>query len=149
VPDFWVDGATVGGDGSIDSGYSASDPPAVTNSLPPSRPPQVRAVGEPEPAIASDGSAVVRYPFELRSRGNTVRLTARVEVMSSDGGQVEGEAPMGSISPSVRAWIDPLGTEYIAAELEVSANDADGRWEVEVALLDDAMMRVDLKADAI
>ena len=150
VPDTWIDGGMQIGNESTTSPSSpgeVSQLPSATASK--NRPPQIRVVGEPEPTIASDGSAVIRYPFELRCRGNTVRLTAAVEIMSSDGGQVETEAPIGTGSPTVRSWIDPLGSEHRTAELEVKANDSDGRWEVEVILVDEAMMRIDLKADGV
>ena len=111
--------------------------------------PQLRSIGEPEPTIASDGTAVVRYPFEFRARGNRVRLRATVEIMSSDGGQVESEAPMGTALPAVRAWIDPSGGGHPEAELEPPADGADGRWALDVELLDDAMMRVDVRAEAV
>lgn len=153
VPDTWVDGTVARAADSAETDVNRPDSlpasAAGTSNPPRISPPQIRAVGEPEPAIASDGSAVVHYPFELRSRGNTVRVEATVEIMSSDGGQVESEAPVGTTSPAVRAWIDAVGREYAMPELEVTAEDADGRWQLEVFLLDDVMMRVDLKAVAV
>ena len=113
-----------------------------------SRRPQLRAVGDPEPTIASDGSPVIRYPFELRAYGGVIRLTAVVEIMSSDGGQVESDAPAGTTLPIVRAWIDPSGVEHRSAELD-ARDVVDGRWALDVELSDQAMMRVDVRADAI
>ena len=91
---MWVDGATGQGtnDGvtpelarqNLDTNGAAPNERAI-------RPPQLRSIGEPSPTLAADGRAAVRYSFELRSRGNPVRLSAAVEVMSSDGGQVEAE----------------------------------------------------------
>ena len=64
----------------------------------PPRPPQTRASGDPLPALASDGTPVIRYPFQLRSNGNRVRIAARIEVMANDGAQVETDAPVGAAS---------------------------------------------------
>ena len=79
--------------------------------------PQVRAGGDPRPAIATDGSAVLQYPFELRGHGSRVRLAATVEVMTTDGAQVETEAPRGCEPPVVSAWLDPSGTSHGSPEL--------------------------------
>jgi hypothetical protein len=145
----WVDGG-VGLNSSRDGG---SPPEAATTAgndvgdsdrVRPPRPPQARTRGDPTPAIASDGTAVVRYPFELRGHGSRVRMHALVEVMANDGGQVESEAPMGSTLPCVRAWIDPAGEEHPAPDVEVGPEGVDGRWIVEVAISDELMMRVDL-----
>ena len=86
----------------------------------------------------------MRYPFELRTRGNRVRISATVEVMASDGGQVETEAPLGASAATVRAWVDPAERVYTAPAVEAGPEDADGPWIVEVSLADEAMMRVDL-----
>jgi hypothetical protein len=108
------------------------------------RPPQARTSGDPTPAIASDGTAVVRYPFELRGHGSRIRLRARVEVMANDGGQVEAEAPVGSVAPTLRAWSDPAGIEHLGPELEIGPEGVDGHWFLEVHLHEELMMRVDL-----
>lgn len=148
---MWVDGisaaadrASVASDGQTDS--AGDDGGEATDTR---RPPQLRSVAEPEPAIASDGSPAVRYPFYLRSRENRVRLSASVEIMSSDGGQVESEAPVGTESPTVRAWIDPSGDEHLVRQLELAPGDIDGRWTLEVSLVDEAMMRVDIRVEAV
>lgn len=152
VQDVWVDGATGQGtnDGvtreqsrqSLVANGAAANERAI-------RPPQLRSVGEPSPTLAADGRAAVRYSFELRSRGNPVRLSAAVEVMSSDGGQVEAEAPIGTASPSVVAWIDPAGVEHAMSQLDAAGENIDGLWAVIVTVPDEAMMRADLRAEAI
>ena len=120
---MWIDGSSAEGqirDASARNDNGGASGGTDLAAARPARPPQLRSVAEPEPTIASDGSAVVRYPFELRSHGNRVRLSANVEIMSSDGGQVESEAPLGAESPVVRAWIDPSGAEHAVAELETA-----------------------------
>lgn len=123
------------------SEVAASAP--TTNGGPRVPPPFIRS-GAPELAVADDGAAVVRYPFDLRSNGNRVRLTAAVEVMANDGGQVEGEAPVGAVMPAVRAWLGPDGSTYTAPELSIGPDGIDGTWRAEVELADELMMRVDL-----
>jgi hypothetical protein len=149
----WVDGGSGAVNGSGRSGGGHDEEVAVretestaARTLPP---PQLRSAADAEPALASDGSAVVRYPFELRSRGSGVRLSADVEIMSSDGAQVEAEAPVGIEPPRIRAWIDPTGTEHPAEEVEATGEEIDGRWTLEITLGDEAMMRVDIRAEAI
>ena len=64
--------------------------------------------------------------------------------MTSDGGQVEPEAPLGYTPPSIRAWTDPTGTEHRGEELIVGPDDVDGTWSVDVPIADEAVMRVDI-----
>jgi len=145
----WVDGAT---GTATTTGTSALDtdggPSEVTASgggtARPIRPPQVRAGGDPRPAITRDGSAVLQYPFELRGHGSRVRLAATVEVMTTDGAQVETEAPRGYEPPAVRAWVDPSGTSHESPELVVGPDGTDGPWVVEVPIRDETMMRVNV-----
>ena len=137
---IWVDG--------IDR--PSPDPGSRTVRQPgqaPPRPPQTRAAGHPRPEIATDGLAVLRYPFQLRGNGNRVRLRGAVEIMTTDGAQVEPEAPRGRPTPIISAWIAPDGTEHRVAELEVEADETDGVWSVEVPILDEAMMRVDISPE--
>jgi hypothetical protein len=151
VEDFWIDGTRPENgprtatdqrkDGDLRSGGSAPETTRLA-------PPQLRSVGDPVPTIGDDGIPVVRYPFELRCRGNRVRLSASVEIMSSDGGQVEPEAPIGVSSPSVHGWIDPTGHAHRATQLDAEVG-ADGQWAVDIELLDETMMRLDLNAEAI
>ena len=143
----WTDGSVPGSGGFEDDRTplavkSPSERGAAT------RPPQTRVNGEPQLTLATDGTPVIRYPFLLRTAGNRVRLSADVEVLSSDGGQVEREAPIGAPTHPIRGWISPSGAEVLAAETEVP-EEADGPWAVDVALLDDVMVRVDVRALAI
>jgi len=108
--------------------------------------PQTKTGGTPTPAISTDGTPVIRYPFELRTRGNRVRLEATVEVMTNDGGQVEAEPPLGYEPPTVHAWAAPSGLHYTSAAVIVGPDDADGLWTVEFALREE-MMRVDLEVE--
>lgn len=109
--------------------------------------PQTRGAGDPVPAIRDDGAAVVRYPFELRGHGNRVRLTAVVEVMTNDGGQVERDPPAGYRIPEVLGWTRPDGTHLPAAQALVAPEATDGRWTVDVPLDTDVMFRVDIRPE--
>jgi len=109
----------------------------------------VRASGEPRLDITHDGTAVVVYPFELRARGNRVALSATVEVMTNDGAQVESEAPVGQSPPMVLRWTDPGGSHHDGSRVETAPEEADGAWEALVPLGDDAMMRVNVVAEAL
>lgn len=156
--DVWVDAtatdaAAQTGSGMNGSGYG-NDPMGggekqQSTTPPPPKPlplPQTKTGGTPNPAISADGTAVIAYPFELRTKGNRVRLEATVEVMTNDGGQVETEPPVGYEPPAVHAWIAPSGLQYSSAAIIVGPDDADGHWTVEVALREE-MMRVDLKVE--
>lgn len=156
--DVWVDATTnyladQTGSGMKDSGYGNGSTGgeqqhgSLTTSRPKPTPlPQTKAGGTPSPAISADSTAVIAYPFELRTKGNRVRLEATVEVMTNDGGQVEAEPPVGYRPPAVHAWIAPSGLRYSSAAITVGPDDADGCWTVEVALREE-MMRVDLKVE--
>ena len=111
-------------------------------------PPQTKTGGIPSPAISADGTAVIGYPFELKTKGNRVQLEATVEVMTNDGGQVEADPPVGYEPPTVHAWIAPSGLRYSSAAIIVGPDDADGSWTVEVALREE-MMRIDLKVERV
>lgn len=144
--DVWVDGGT-GQKGGVPGTPPAAGAGEAVYPTPPvraARPPQARAAGDPTPAISDQGLPVVRYPFELRGHGSPVKLTATVEVMTNDGGQVEAEAPAGYRPPKVVAWIDPDGAARAVPELSVEAEEVDGRWAVEVELIEELMMRVDV-----
>ena len=150
VAEVWVDGT-----GATDPGRATTETPGQDSdtsaagsesgtSPRPARLPQVRPAGEPQPVISSDGSPVVRYPFELRGHGSRLRLKGTVEVMTNDGAQVEAEAPRGYQVPAIRAWIDPAGVEHLAEDLLVGPDGTDGQWWVEVPIRDEAMIRVDI-----
>ena len=156
--DVWVDatstdaaaqtGSSLNGSGDGNEATGGAEQPQSATTLPP-KPmplPQTKTGGTPSPAISADGTAVISYPFELRTKGNRVRLEATVEVMTNDGGQVETEPPVGYEPPAVHAWIAPSGLRYSSAAIIVGSDDADGHWTVEVALREE-MMRVDLKVE--
>lgn len=158
--DVWVDATSTDaaaqtGSGMNGSGYGnvpmGGGEQQQSTTQPPLKPlplPQTKTGGTPNPAISADGTAVIAYPFELRTKGNRVRLEARVEVMTNDGGQVETEPPVGYEPPAVHAWIAPSGLQYSSAAIIVGPDDADGHWTVEVALREE-MMRVDLKVERV
>lgn len=144
--EVWVD-ASSGFGGSTSPGGSdmgSSDPPAPAP--PPRLAPQTRTAGDPQPAIAVDGTAVVRYPFELRGYGNRLRLSATIEIMTNDGAQVETDAPRGYFAPTVSGWTDPQGARHQSHEVVCGPEGVDGRWVAEVPIRDEAMMRVDVTA---
>jgi hypothetical protein len=149
----WVDGSTIspGGVevGSGSGGGESTDGDGIQVPVQKMPPPQARSAGDARPALGDDGRAVMRYPFELRTRGNRVRMRATVEIMANDGGQVETEAPAGVSSPEVTAWIDPAGGMHSDTEIEAGPDGADGEWTVEVLLVDEAMMRLDLALEVL
>lgn len=112
-------------------------------------PPAVRSGGPPLPVVFEGGSPVMAYPFQLRANGGSVRLSATVEVMTNDGGQVEREAPVGFTPPDPVAWIAPSGETLRSAMVEMAPEDTDGSWTVMVPIVDDLMMRVDVKPEAL
>lgn len=111
------------------------------------RPPMIRNAAEPELGTSADDVPVVIYRFELKPNGNAVKLSARVEVMTNDGAQVESEAPIGSVVPEVREWIDPSGAVHPGASAIAPADVGAGDWRAVVALHEDAMMRIDVVAE--
>ncbi len=158
--DVWVDGnpeaagPQAGNPGEAENasqsanGVTAGDGSNVSETpLPRPTPlPQTKPGGTPTPAISADGTAVIAYPFELRTRGNRVRLEAAVEVMTNDGAQVETEPPVGYEPPAVHAWVAPSGLRYNSSPIFVGPDDADGHWTVEIDLREE-MMRVDLTVE--
>jgi hypothetical protein len=147
--DVWVDAPAP--DPSTNGNGQRPDPQefSPTQTTPkPMPPPQTKTGGMPSPAISADGTAVIGYPFELKTKGNRVQLEATVEVMTNDGGQVEAEPPLGYEPPTVHAWIAPSGLRYTSAVIIVGPDDADGPWTVEVALREE-MMRIDLKVERV
>ena len=150
----WVEGDTAATrstsetptDGAVAEDASGSP---VEPTLPTRPKPILRVGGEPQPSLASDETPVMRYPFELRAKGNAVRLRATVQVMTNDGESIEIEPPRGWTPPAVRAWIDPEGHEHIATELERAGDDADGSWIVEIPIVEEAVMGVDIVSEVI
>lgn len=139
--DVWIDGKTSSSDAGKEqpAGDNQSKPTTPTSR----RPPQTKSSGEPTLAIRRDGTPVVRYPFQLRTRGNHVRLVGSVEIMTNDGQQLEKDPPAGYVSPRILCWMDPNGTEHPADQVVVGPDQVDGQWIVEVELRDE-MMRVDV-----
>jgi hypothetical protein len=101
------------------------------------------------PVIASDGCPVIRYPFDLRPLGNTVRLQASVQVMTGDGAQTEEDPPTGYEPPEVRAWVTPAGVELRTSTPEVAPDEGEGHWFVEIPIQDDVLLRVVVSASAV
>lgn len=118
-------------------------PPAPARRL---APPQTRVGGLPAPSLTDDGTPVMRYPFQLRGRGNNVVLSADVEVMTTDGRQTESEPPLGEQLPRVLAWHAPDGHRQDGPTVAVGADRTDGDWSVDVELTGPAMLRLDIHA---
>ncbi|WP_319450320.1 MULTISPECIES: hypothetical protein [unclassified Mycobacterium] len=145
--DVWVD-APPDGDVIRPNEKEESDTPQRDRIVTPRPlpPPQTRSGGDPVPVISADGSPVIAYPFELRTKGNRVCLSAAVEVMTNDGAFVESEPPVGYVPPAVHCWVDPLGSRHLTSEVVVGPEGVDGKWLVEIELRDE-MMRVDLTVE--
>lgn len=107
------------------------------------RRPELRIPDDPELRVGENDTPLISQAFDLRTHGQTSRVRARVEVMTTDGVKVEDEAPLGETAPSVHGWTAPDGTTYPEAELLAPAG-ADGRWRVEVRLTTPTMVRLDL-----
>lgn len=124
--------------------------PRGAEAVPPSPPkPILRVGGDPRPTIASDGTPVMAYPFELRAKGNTIRLRATVQVMTNDGESVESEPPRGWIAPEVRAWTDPEGVEHLGSVIERAPETADGPWIVEIPIIEEVVVGVDIASEVV
>lgn len=108
--------------------------------------PQIRVGALPTPALTDDGRPVMRYPFQLRGRGNNVTLSAAVEVMTTDGRQTESEPPLGEELPGVLAWHAPDGTRHDGPTATIGPDRTDGAWKVDVELTGPAMLRLDIQA---
>lgn len=140
--DVWVDGIAGPHDAADASTHGPSvDSPAIKPRTSP--PPQVKPGGDPVPAISATGEPVMRYPFNLRTRGSRVRLHAEVEIMINDGQRPEKDPPAGYLPPRILRWIDPAGVVHESTEALTGPDGADGQWAVEVELRDE-MMRVDV-----
>lgn len=130
-------------------GDTSPDGPAQTDTPPVPRPrrrPQIRIPDDPELGLDDDGSPLLSQTFELRTHHQPVRVTARVEVMTTDGLRVEDEAPIGEPEPEVTGWSGPDGSRHHTTHLDAPA-DADGRWQVDIRLNSPAMVRIDLGAE--
>ncbi len=152
APEVWVDGGPPPPTnvGQPENGASLQPVEATPDLATPALPrPVLRVAGEPEPAIAGDGTSVMRYPFELRAHGNRVRLSATVQVMTNDGESVESEPPRGWVAPDARAWIDPAGVEHTHATVEPLRDTSDGAWVVEIPIVDDMVIGVDITSEVL
>lgn len=111
--------------------------------------PALRAAGAPRPSIASDGTPVMRYPFELRTRNARVRLLATVQIMTNDGESLESDPPAGWTEPKVYAWIAPNGREHRTPTHVPEVGEGDGAWTVEVPIVEEALVGVDIRAEIV
>lgn len=147
----WVDAAAGPGPGvehATEAGGAAA-PANTEGETPPLPRPALRVAGEPEPSIATDGTPVMRYPFELRGNGNVVRLSATVQVMTNDGESLESDPPRGWVAPEARTWIDSTGAEHTGRTVELAAAASDGAWTVEIPIVDDMVLGVDITAEVL
>jgi hypothetical protein len=110
--------------------------------------PQIVQVNPPELRVDGGGEAAIMTPFMLETDGVLVRLRARVEVLTMDGGQVESEPPIGVTPPAVLRWTTPDGSS-ISGKETIAAADADGRWEIWVEHDTNLMVRVAIDAGAV
>lgn len=130
-----ADAGGVGGGGATSSGADAQVPR-----------PAIRSTGVPT-VILFDEMPALAFPFEVRSSGAAVRLSAAVEVMTHDGGQVETDPPAGWSAPEPVCWIGPDDVEFRMVTVTVDAGEADGHWRVLVPLVDDAVVRADIRPE--
>lgn len=111
------------------------------------RVPRIVEVGVSELVVGDDGAVRIRTPFSLDTAGTSTRVSAVVEVLTMDGGQVEAEPPIGGVVPGVLLWKTP-GREIP----EVPTADAEpaesGDWEVWVDYDPDLMVRVAIDVEA-
>jgi hypothetical protein len=147
-PEIWISEpppAPGGGAGDTSTSHDVIAPHAPS----PHPPPQIRPDGDPGPAITRGGSPVMRYPFRLRARGNQIRLSAAIRVMTNDGESVESDPPLGWIAPEPCAWIDPAGIEHRSATIEPPDESTDGPWVVEIPIVDDMVLGIDITPTVI
>jgi hypothetical protein len=92
-------------------------------------------------------AAVIGFTIKAYGRKWRAKISAVSSVKVDDGGSVENAAPLGSEIPHVLHWVTPSG-RTIRARDSVIAQDGDaGRWQVAVALADDALLNVALAAE--
>lgn len=133
--DRWpLDGSSTAGGSEDESGGST-------------RPPTVREVGSLAPSLAEDGTPVLRYPFELHTRGNRVRLRAVLRVMTNDGTSVEKDPPRNWVPPQVQAWIDPAGHRHRGTTMLCEPGSDGGRWLVEIPIVEEALVSVEVRPE--
>lgn len=110
--------------------------------------PQITRVDEPLLRIDAEGEVAIVAPFVLVTNRVAARLRACVEVLTTDGNQVEKEPPIGAIVPAVLRWSGPAGATLTGAGVEVGAG-ADGDWEVWVEHHPDLMVRIAIDTEAV
>ncbi len=129
-----------GGDGGTGSGSDGGGSGSGVQSGN-GRGPRIARVEVPQLRVDEDGDVAIRTAFTLETGGADSMLSARVEVMTMDGGQVEDEPPIGGVVPEILRWGDPGGGSHPGASTLAGAADA-GEWEVWVAHHRDLMVRV-------
>ncbi len=101
----------------------------------------VLTLGVPELCVDEDGVAAIRTGLRLDTSEADVRLAARVEVLTMDGGQIESEPPLGVDTPGVLHWTAPDGSVRAGETVDVRPSES-GQWAVWVAHSPDVMVRV-------
>ncbi len=110
--------------------------------------PRILSVGAPELQLDGAGEVQIRTGFELETAGVATRLSARVEVLTMDGGQVESEPPIEGPVPEVLRWTTPEGKD-LAGAAAVAPVATSGEWKVWVAHQPDLMIRIAIDAEAV
>jgi hypothetical protein len=109
--------------------------------------PRITELGSSELRIGDDGGFQIWTPFTLDTSDAAALVSASVEVLTMDGGQVETEPPIGATVPHVLGWRTP--EREIPGEEEVSAMASEsGDWEVWVTHEPDLMVRVAIDVGA-
>jgi hypothetical protein len=85
--------------------------------------------------------------FELSITGTPTRILLQAHpAVVLDNGELEIEPPAGMVSPAVLAWIDPDGLSYPGDKQFMVNPVRTGRWQVAIALRDDALVNVSVTA---
>jgi len=103
--------------------------------------PHILVVGAPELQVDKGGGIVIRTPFSLETAGCDARVSASVEVLTMDGGQVETEPPIDGVIPDVVGWVTPE-REIRGGGSALARPSESGEWEVRVGYEPDLMIRV-------
>ncbi len=108
--------------------------------------PRTSFVGEPTIELV-DGIASMVARFEATSpNGEAVRIVALPKVLIADG--FESEPPQGAQQPRVLKWIDPAGATAASSTASCEIPARSGTWTLVVSIPPDAMISVELKAEA-
>jgi hypothetical protein len=112
--------------------------------------PRIRQSGPADLQLQS-GTPVLSFPFELKhavgSKGTRVSAVPRVGIL--DGSVVESEPPQGAAEPGIIGWQGPDGQLRPGANHVVVEVALGGDWQVLIQALPDAVVGVDLSAEAI